>query len=140
MAKSIRDVMTRDPISYPESTTLADAARAMRDRDTGDVLVEKDGSICGIATDRDIVVRAVAEGRDPAEMTLGEICTHQVTTLSQDDSVESAIHTMREKALRRLPVCDENGHAVGIVSLGDLAVDRDPSSALADISAAPPNN
>ncbi len=140
MAQTVREVMTRDPISYPESTSLADAARAMRDRDTGDVLVERDGAICGIVTDRDIVVRAIAEGHDPTEMTLGDICTHSVTTLSADDAVDTAVELMREKALRRLPVCDDSGHAIGIVSLGDLALERDPTSALADISAAPPNN
>jgi CBS domain-containing protein len=138
MAQTIRDVMTRDPISYPESTTVADAAKAMRDRDTGDVLVESNGAVCGIVTDRDIVVRVVAEGKDPSACTLGEMCSHTITTVAPDDPVDKAVQIMREKAVRRLPVC-EGDHAIGIVSLGDLAVERDPQSALADISAAPPN-
>ena len=137
MAQTIQDVMTPDPTILPTTSTLADAARAMRDGDIGDVLVEQNGTLCGIVTDRDIVVRAVAEARDPHDVRLGDICTPQVTALSPGDSVEDAVALMRRQALRRLPVC-EQGRAVGIVSLGDLAVERDPGSALADISAAPP--
>jgi len=87
---------------------------------------------------RDIVVRTVAEARDPATTTLADICSHALTTVSPTDSIEQAVQLMRAKAIRRLPVV-EGGQAVGIVSLGDLAVERDPSSALGDISAAPPN-
>ena len=139
MAQTIRDVMTVDPVTVPASATLTEAARLMRDSDVGDVLVEREGELWGIVTDRDIVVRAVADGKAPADVQIGDVCSGPVESLTPDDSVEDAVETMRTKALRRLPVCD-NGHAVGIVSLGDLAMSRDSTSALADISAAPPNN
>jgi CBS domain-containing protein len=138
MAQSIRDVMTANPISLPAASSVADAARAMRDTNIGDIIVLDDSRICGIVTDRDIVVRAVAEGRDIATTRLGDICSQELTTLSPSDSVEDAVYLMREKAIRRLPVV-EGDKPVGIVSLGDLAVERDPHSALGHISAAPPN-
>jgi CBS domain-containing protein len=109
----------------------------MRDQGIGDVLVEHDGSL-GIVTDRDIVTRAVAEGRDPQQVRVGDICTRDVETVSPDMSVDDVIRLMSDKAVRRVPVV-EAGRPVGIVALGDLAVDRDRRSLLADISAAPPN-
>ena len=139
MAQTLREVMTQNPKLFPASSTVADAARAMRDDDMGDVLVERDGVLCGIVTDRDIVVRAVAENRNPAEIKIGDICSRDLATLTPDTSVEDAVRLMRERALRRIPVCDD-GKAVGVVSIGDLAIDRDGQSALADISAARPNN
>jgi CBS domain-containing protein len=110
----------------------------MRKADIGDVIVMANGQICGIVTDRDIVVRAVAEGWDPATTELADICSQDLTTVSPSDSIDRAVQLMRQKAVRRLPVV-ENGRAVGIVSIGDLALERDPQSALSDISAAPPN-
>ena len=139
MPQSIQEVMTPNPKTYPATTSIADAARAMRDNNIGDVLVERGGAVCGIVTDRDIVVRAVAEDRSPSEVCLADICSGELTALAPTDSVDDAVQLMRENALRRLPICDD-GKAVGIVSLGDLAVNRDPGSALADISARPPNN
>lgn len=138
MAQSIRDVMTAHPITLPATSSVVDAARAMRDSDIGDVIVVENGRICGMVTDRDITVRGVAEGRNISSLTLGDICSRQLTTLSPTDSVDDAILLMREKALRRLPVV-EGGKPVGIVSLGDLAVTKDPHSALGNISAAPAN-
>ena len=138
MAQSIRDVMTANPISMPAAASVADAARAMRDAHIGDVIVLDDGRICGIATDRDIVVRAVAEGRDPFTTKVADICSQELTTLSPTDSVDDAVYLMREKAIRRLPVV-EGGKPIGIVSIGDLAKSLDAHSALGYISAAPPN-
>jgi CBS domain-containing protein len=131
--------MTSDLVQLASSAPLAEAARRMRDADIGDVIVTEDGTMCGVVTDRDIVVRAIAEGKDPQSATLGEICSHEVVTVSADDSVERAIELMRERAVRRLPVVD-GGSPVGIVSIGDLAIERDSDSALADISAASGNN
>jgi CBS domain-containing protein len=139
MAQRIRDVMTSDPIVCPATATLTDAAREMRDREIGDVLVERGGALCGVVTDRDIVIRAVATGADPNVTRLGDICSRELITLSPSDSIRDAVELMRKKAVRRLPVVDK-GAAVGIVSLGDLAVERDKDSVLSDISAAPPNS
>lgn len=140
MAQSIMEVMTTDPITIPQRASVQEAAQAMRDSDIGDVIVLDDSEqVCGIVTDRDIAVRFVAEGKDPAGTLLGEIYSRELQTLSPKDSVGDAVRLMSEKAIRRLPVVDE-GKPVGIVSIGDLAATQDPDSALADISAAPPNN
>jgi CBS domain-containing protein len=138
MAKSIRSVMHANPIAMPSASTVAEAARRMREADIGDVIVLEDDRLYGIVTDRDIVVRTIAEGRDPATAKLGDICSRDMTTLNPTDTVEDAVRLMREKAIRRLPVV-EKGKPVGIVSLGDLAVTQDPNSALGNISAASPN-
>jgi len=140
MPERISDVMTTDPVALTNEATLRDAAVAMRDRDIGDVVVTKpDGTVCGIVTDRDMVVRAIAEGHDPSTMTLEDVCSHRLVSVSSDDPVAVAVKKMEEQAIRRLPVMD-NGTLVGIVSIGDLAVRRDPESALGEISAAAPNN
>jgi CBS domain-containing protein len=136
--QTVRDVMTLMVTTLPESASVGDAARAMRDANIGDVLVMKNGSLCGIVTDRDLVVRAIAAGREATSTTLADICSEELTTVSPTDNIDHAVQLMRQKALRRLPVV-ENGHAIGIVSLGDLAQNRDPHSALGEISAAPPN-
>jgi CBS domain-containing protein len=109
-----------------------------RDAQIGDVMVIEHNQVCGIVTDRDIVVRTVAETRDPATTTLADICSHSLVTVTPTDSVEEAVRLIRTHAIRRLPVVG-GGQAVGIVSLGDLAVERDPGSALGEISGAPPN-
>lgn len=140
MAERIRDVMTTNPQTLPESTTVREAAETMRANDIGDVVVvDDDGKLSGILTDRDTVVRVVAEGRDPGATRIGDIASRELTAVSPDDPVERAVQLMRERAIRRLPVVGRN-KVVGIVSIGDLALDRDPDSALADISAAPPNS
>ena len=138
MAQSISEVMTPNPVTVQSDASIVDAARAMREADVGPVIVLHGGEVSGIVTDRDIAIRAVAEGRDPSSTTVGEIASRDLTTLSPNDSVDDAVRMMRERAVRRLPVV-EGGQAVGIVSIGDLAIERDPDSALADISAAPPN-
>jgi signal-transduction protein with cAMP-binding, CBS, and nucleotidyltransferase domain len=140
MGQSIQEVMSTDPIVLQQGASIQEAAQAMREQDIGDVIVMDDSQqICGIVTDRDIVLRAVAQGSDPQSMTIGEICTRDVQTLSPKDEVGEAVKRMSDQAIRRLPVVDK-GRPVGVVSLGDLAVTRDPESALADISAAPANN
>src|SRR5258706_2508909 len=131
MAQRIRDVMTSDPTVCPAAATLTDAAREMRDHEIGDVLVERDGALCGLVTDRDIVIRAIAAGADPNVTRLGDICSRELITLSPSDSIRDAVELMRQKSVRRLPVVDK-GEAVGIVSLGDLAVVRDKDSVLSD--------
>jgi CBS domain-containing protein len=140
MAERIRDVMTTNPQTLPESTTVREAAETMRANDIGDVVVvDDDGKLSGILTDRDIVVRVVAEARDPRATRIGDIASRELTAVSPDDPVGRAVQLMRERAIRRLPAVERN-KVVGIVSIGDLALDRDPDSALADISAAPPNS
>ena len=134
-----RDVMTPDPIVCPPSTRLSEAASLMRDRDVGDVLVGEGDRLAGIVTDRDLVVRGLASGDRVTSMTIGDLCTSDVQTVSADASVDEVVRMMAEQALRRVPVLDGE-RPVGIISIGDLAQDRDPDSALGQISAAPPQS
>jgi CBS domain-containing protein len=138
MAQTVREVMMPNPLAVDSRSTVETAAQVMRENDIGDVLVTEDGVLRGILTDRDIVVRAVAAGRHPSATATGEVCSAAIQTVSADDDTTQAAEIMRQHALRRLPVIDES-QLVGIVSIGDLAVAADPQSALADISAAPPN-
>jgi CBS domain-containing protein len=130
---TVREIMTTDPVTLPASAGITDAARKMKEGDMGDVLIDNDGTL-GIVTDRDIAVRAVAEGK--YDVTLGDIGTFDLETVSPDDDVRQVIKEMREDDIRRVPVV-EDGTAIGILSLGDLAVIFDDDSVLADISAAP---
>ncbi len=139
MAQTVGQVMTTDPVTLPPSSTLVEAALAMRGAGTGDVVVTLDGQARGIVTDRDIVVRGVAEGLDPRTATLVEVASEQLVCVTADQSVDEAVQLMRHLAVRRLPVVDEDDQLVGVISLGDLAVELDSGSALADVSAAPPN-
>ena len=139
MATSLREVMTPNPATCTPSDTVLDAAKAMREGDFGAVVVTEEGGVRGILTDRDIVVRTVAEGREPASTEVREAFTTEPTTLSPGDSLDQAVDALREAHVRRLPVVD-GSEVVGIVSIGDLAQARDEKSALADISAAEPNN
>lgn len=139
MAETVGELMTRDPVTLDAKTSLVAAAVQMRDQGIGDVLVTKGGELCGVVTDRDITIRGISEGKDPNRVTLGEICSKELTTVTPRSPVSEAIKLMRDKTLRRLPVVDGN-RPVGIVSLGDLAVEKDPKSVLASISAADPND
>lgn len=138
MAKTVGELMTRDPVMVQPSATVQDAARMMRDRDIGAVLVGDRQNLVGLLTDRDIVVRGVADKADAPTMKVGDIASKELETLRPDDSVDKAVKLMRSKALRRVPVVD-GGKAVGMVAIGDLAVELDTRSALSDISSADPN-
>lgn len=139
MTISIREVMTKDPITIEESDTVVDAARAMRDADVGPALITSNGELRGIVTDRDIAVRVVAEGQDPRSVRAIDVGTTEIASLGPDDDAGDAVRLMKERNIRRLPIV-ENNRPVGIVSLGDLAIALDDNSVLADISSEPPNN
>ena len=136
---TVRDAMTDDPRCFDSGATVTEAANEMKQSDIGAILVTESDVLSGIVTDRDIVVRAVADGRDPDDTTLGDVCTSDPKTLSPDEELGDAIPQVKEANIRRLPVV-EDGKPVGILSLGDLAEKLDPESVLADISSAPANN
>jgi CBS domain-containing protein len=142
MTTRIRDVMSHGTAAVEPMTSLERVARMMREQDIGDVLVTYDCDLFGVITDRDIVVRAVAQGLDPHTTTAGTVCTRPpVVTLSSDDTVDDAVDLMRRYAVRRFPVVERGGWPVGVVSLGDLATADDaPRTALVDISQADPNH
>lgn len=138
--QTVQDVMTTSVVFLPSETTLAEAARTMREQDIGDVVVADGPALTGLVTDRDIVVRAVAERYDPASTTIGEIVSKNLVTVRPDDSIQAAALLMRDNAIRRVLVCDDEKGLVGIVSIGDLAEQIDPESVLGGISKASPNN
>ena len=137
----VRDVMTTNPVTCLPTATVHEAAELMRDERIGDVLVEDpvDG-LRGIVTDRDLVVRAIAPGFDPAAVRVGDVCTPTVHCVPLDASIRHVVELMRDAAVRRIPVVDENNRAVGIVAIGDLAAWQDRTSVLGGISASAPNN
>jgi len=139
MPQTVRELMTDNPCFVELDTPLSAVAQTMRDNDIGDVIVVDGGEMRGILTDRDIVVRALAEGMDPRSTTVDAVYSGQLVTVTPDTPAKEAVRLMREHAVRRLPVT-EDGNPIGIVSIGDLAMYRDEDSVLADISAAPPNN
>jgi len=133
----VRDLMTPGAIGVDYYQSIAEAARAMRDWGVGAVLVTKDEVVHGLVTDRDLVVRAVAESKAPDE-PVGPLSSGDLVGVDADDDAEVAMRLMREHAVRRLPVVDR-GQIAGMVSLGDLALEADPASALAHVSQAWPN-
>ncbi len=137
MARKLRDIMSPAPVSLPATETAATAARAMKEHGIGTVLVSIDGQLAGLLTDRDITVRILAEDRDPQSTCIGDICSTSLATLGPDDDIEAAARLVRDRAVRRIPVV-RDGVPVGVVSTGDLALDRDERSALPGVSAAPP--
>jgi CBS domain-containing protein len=137
----VRDVMTPAPETVSLGTPLTAAAHLMANQGIGDVIViePKTGRVAGIITDRDIAIRAVAEGRNPDATTVEEIFSRDLAAVSPADSVARVLQLMEDLKVRRLPVVEAD-RAVGIVSLGDLAVGTNVGSALAEISAAAPDH
>ncbi|CAL9580932.1 Hypoxic response protein 1 [Streptomyces sp. enrichment culture] len=130
--------MTAGVAAVRPDASLVEAAQLMRAQDIGDVLVADGDLLVGVVTDRDITVRAVAEGADPLTVNAETVCTPDPVCVGPDDEVATAVRLMRRHAVRRLPVV-QDGRPLGVVSLGDLAVSQDPDSALAEISRAEPN-
>jgi len=140
MAKSARDVMTSGAECVGENESIADAAKKMKELDVGALpICGEDDRLKGMLTDRDIVVKVLADGKDPDSTKAGEFGEGKPVTIGADDSVSEAISTMKEHKVRRLPVID--GHRlIGIVSQGDLATEVDEADVgdlVEAISAAP---
>lgn len=102
--------------------SAADVARRMREYRVGCVIVTRGARVTGIVTDRDLVVRVMAEGRDPEKTPVEDIVTYDPTTLDRDDSIETAVRLMRERGVRRLPIVSYDGKITGIVTADDLLV------------------
>ena len=138
-ATTVREMMTTDVVHLQVDVTLDVAARMMREQDIGDVVVAEGDRLVGLVTDRDIVVRAVAEGLNPTTTTLGSVASRDIIAVQPDDSAQAAALLMRDQAVRRVLVLDEQG-LCGILSIGDLATEIDPDSVLGGISGAAPNS
>lgn len=138
MAAKVRDLLTTDPIIMEGTQSARTAAEKMREADVGALLVEEYGTLVGIVTDRDLVTRVIAQREDADSMTMSSVVSAELHTVGPDDSLADAVKVMQEHAVRRVPVV-EDGTAIGILSLGDVALALDPDSVLADISKAKPN-
>lgn len=143
-SRHIRDVMTPNPACVSEKDSIRDVARIMAREDTGVVPVVDGKKIIGMITDRDIVVRLVAEGKDPANARVTEAMTKSVRSVREDAAVNDVLNLMTNAEIRRVPVVNQNDEIVGIVSLGDIAMntkqDGKVGKAVENISQAPPNN
>jgi CBS domain-containing protein len=130
--------MTRNPVTVDAQVPIREAARQMQANDIGDVLVMDGDRLIGVVTDRDIAVRAVAEDKAPST-PVGQVCSgRDLTTVPPEMSLDQAVELMRDRAIRRLPVVEGN-RPVGLLSLGDIAIACDETSALAEISDSEPN-
>ena len=133
MPKMARDVMTPNAECVGENETLVDAARKMADRGYGSMpICGEDNRLKGMVTDRDIVVKALAKGKDPASTRAGELGEGKPVTIGAGDSIQDALKTMAQHKVRRLPVID--GHdLVGIISVADVARELDDDSSKGDL-------
>lgn len=132
MVQRVRDVMTPSPIGVSVDAPVSEVARMMREEDIDAVLVVEGQQLHGLVTDRDVVVRIVAEASDLRTATAKAACSPTLLTVAPDDDVDRAVALMRQSGVRRLPVVD-SGRPVGVVDLGDVAVARG-AAALGDIS------
>jgi CBS domain-containing protein len=142
--RHVRDVMTPNPECVSERDSIRDVARIMKEQDTGVVPVVDGKKIIGLITDRDIVVRGIAEGRDVSNVTVNEIMTKSVRSVKEDTPLSEVLDLMSNAEVRRVPVVNGNNELVGIVSLGDIATNTNQDGrvgkAVENISEAPPNN
>ena len=134
--RKVRDIMSAAPVCMASGESVSAAARAMKRDGIGTVLVLTDGRLSGLVTDRDFTVQVLAEGRDPRTTRIGDICSGELVVLDPDDNLAQAARLIRDHAVRRIPVL-RNGIPVGVLSVGDLALEKDATSVLSGVSSAP---
>jgi CBS domain-containing protein len=137
--RRVRDIMSAPPVCMPPGESVSAAARAMKQHGIGTILVLTDGRPSGLVTGRDITVRVLAENRDPRTTRIGDICSSELLVLDPDDDLAEAARLVRDRAVRRIPVL-RDGIPVGVVSIGDLALEKDATSVLSGVSSGPPNS
>ena len=142
--RKVRDIMTPDPSCVSEKDNIREVARIMAREDTGVVPVVDGKKVIGMITDRDIVVRLVAEGKDPSNARVTDAMTKNVRAVKEDSSVSDVLDVMSKAQVRRVPVVNSRDEIVGIVSMGDVAIetnqDNKVGKTVENISEAPPNN
>jgi CBS domain-containing protein len=143
-SRSARDVMTPNPATVSERDSIRDAARIMASEDTGVVPVVDGRKVVGMVTDRDIVVRFVAEGKDPANAKVNECMTKSVRSVKEDTPVADVLSMMSNAQIRRVPVVNNSNELVGIVSIGDISTETNQDGkvgrTIEQISQGPANN
>ncbi|SKA85383.1 CBS domain-containing protein [Caloramator quimbayensis] len=134
----VNEFMSKNVISVAPDTSIIEIARIMKNNNIGSVPVVKESKVIGIVTDRDIVLRDIAEGKDIKKVTAKDVMTTGVTTATPEMDIHEAAKIMSEKQVRRLPVVEKNNQIVGMLALGDIAVysklEDDAGEALSDIS------
>ncbi len=121
-ARTVRDVMIDDVLTVDASATLTETARRMRDGNVGALPVVEDGRLRGLVTDRDLVVRTMADGADPSTTRVGECATWDIVCARADSPVDEVMEVMAECQIGRLPVVDAGNHVIGMVTLSSLAL------------------
>jgi CBS domain-containing protein len=125
---SVRDIMTTNPACCTPDTTIQQVARMMAEHDCGEIpVLDGQGRVQGVVTDRDICCRGVAEGANCAQMPISEVMTSPAVTVTADMSLQDCCNLMEEHMIRRVPVVDQSGCCCGIVSQADFAVKTDGS-------------
>lgn len=117
---SLKNYLERELVTCNPITNLVEVARMMDDKDVGAVLVVDDDKPCGIVTDRDIVIRCLVDGKDPSQTKVSEVMTQDLETVTLDDGIFDVVQCMKEGKIRRVPVVDNDGKAVGLISMGDV--------------------
>ena len=121
MGQKVRDVMTSNPQTIAPHSPVTEAARIMKQADTGIVPVVEGDRLVGTITDRDIAIRVVAESRDPQGTKVDEIASREIVTVDPDQDLDEALKLMARHQVRRLPVVEEDGRPVGMLSQADVA-------------------
>jgi CBS domain-containing protein len=121
MAKSVRDAMTSNPRGVEARTPIVEAARLLKSEDVGSLPVLEGDRLQGIVTDRDIVLKVVAERKDPQSTTVGEIASRELVTVDPQQDLDEALRLMARHQVRRLPVVEEDGRLVGMLAQADIA-------------------
>ena len=121
MGKKIQDLMTTNPRTVTPDATIMEAATIMRDEDTGVVPIVEGDRLVGTLTDRDIVTRVVAEGRDPQSVAVREVASTGLVTIDPQQDLDEALQLMASNKVRRLPVVEQDGRLVGVLAQADIA-------------------
>ena len=123
MGTKVHEVMTDRPRVVTPETTVSEAAQHMKNDDIGSLPILDGEQLAGMVTDRDIVIRAIAEGKDPRGMPVREVASRELVTVNADEELSSALQLMASQQVRRLPVVDDDGRLVGILAQADVAVE-----------------
>ena len=140
MGTKVHEVMTDRPRVVTPETTVSEAAQLMKNDDIGSLPILDGEQLAGMVTDRDIVIRAVADGKDPRGMPVREVASRELVTVNADEELSSALQLMASQQVRRLPVVDDDGRLVGILAQADVAVEakeKDVGEMVEEISKSP---
>lgn len=140
MGTKVHEVMTDRPRVVTPETTVSEAAQLMKNDDIGSLPILDGEQLAGVVTDRDIVIRAIAEGKDPRGMPVREVASRELVTVHADEELSSALQLMASQQVRRLPVVDDDGRLVGILAQADVAVEakeKDVGEMVEEISKSP---